>query len=108
MTHESLFILATAGFALMLAFWAVDAYNRRQALKHHARAKAFGQLRNAYARAEMMVQHTGLAPGQRLSVDRYIDLAEQAHHNLGLGHTDRFARLRQTRIRNSHGLRVVV
>lgn len=108
MTHESLFILATTGFALMLAFYLVDRYNQRQAQRHHLRAKCRGQIVNGYARAEMMVQHRDLTPEQVRTVDGYITALEKAHHSLGLGHTCRFARLRQTLTRNSHGLRVIV
>lgn len=108
MTENSLFILGTAGLTLMGLFFWLDRRNLRTASRHHTYAKLRGQIVNGYARAEMMVQHRDLTPEQVRTVDDYITALEKAHHSLGLGHTCRFARLRQTLTRNSHGLRVIV
>lgn len=108
MTYQSLFMLATAGFAVTATFFALDRYQRTRARADHYRAKLRGQITQAYVKAEKMVQHRGLTHGQRLQVWRYLDILEAAHKGLRLGRTERFNRLRQTLIRNNRGVRVVV
>lgn len=108
MTYNTLFMWTTAGFALMACLLTMDRYARTKALRHHERARAIGHLHNACVKAEMMVQTYHLDARQTRHVMRYIDLMEHTHLKLGLGVTCRFDRLRQSLIRNSKGLQVVV
>jgi len=107
-TYESLFILATTGFALMGLCVCIDRCDFRHAVLAHARAKRLGYIANGYHKAARMVLHVGMTPERRALVDRYIDLLEQAHYALGLEPTTQFDRLRQALIRNNLWLRVVV
>lgn len=99
---------AAVGFTLYALSIVMSDRAKLRALRHHERARAIGHLNNAYARAEMMVQHPGLTPLQMHQVRGYIDLMEQSHRKLGLGATCRFDRLRQSLIRNNRSVRVVV